>query len=236
MAEESLPILKKDRVSTGIRPLDIIMEGGYSHPSSILLMGPSGNEKQCFAAHFVKAGLDAGDTIIYITTDRSPDEIEKSASEWDLAFKGTGQMFYVDCYSQTAVRKEGMQHKENVSMVDGPGALNEISLMIGERLRENEGKRFRVVFHSLSTFALYNEKGSLFKFLQAMEVRMREANATLLILVEEGMHDEKFLTTLKHGIDDEFTIKSGEHEKTLNGERLPIPIPIKLGPLGIEVD
>ncbi len=236
MAEETLPLLRKDRLSSGIKTLDMILEGGYLRPSTILLIGPSGNEKQCLAAHFVKAGLDDGDTILYITTDRSPDEIEKAASGWDLAFKGTGQVFYIDCYSQTAVRKEGAQHKANVSMVDGPGALNEISLMIGERLRENEGKKMRVVFHSLSTFALYNEKGSLFKFLQAMEVRMREANTTLLILVEEGMHDDKFLTTLKHGIDDEFIIKSGEKEKTMNGARLQIPVPIKVGPLGIEVD
>lgn len=236
MAEETLPILRKDRLGTGIRALDIILEGGYAHPSTVLIIGPSGNEKQCFAAHFVKAGLDAGDSVIYITTDRSPDEIEKTASGWDLAFKGAGQIYYIDCYSQTAARKEGGVSKANVSMVAGPGALNEISLMLGERLRESEGKRFRVVFHSLSTFALYNEKGSLFKFLQAMEARFREANASVLLLVEEGMHDDKFLTTLKHGIDDEFMIKSGEHDKTINGGRLPIPVPIKLGPLGIEVD
>lgn len=236
MAEQSpLHLLRPDRLRTGVKSLDLILEGGYLHPSVTMLLGPSGPEKQCIAAHFAKEGMDEGDTVIYITTDRSPEEVEKGASEWDLNFKGPGKIYYIDCYSQSA-KKEGATIKENVSLVDGPGALNEISLMMGERLREQEGKRVRLVMHSLSTFALYNEKNSLFKFIQTVNGRFKSANSTILMLVEDGMHDENFLMTLRHSIDEEFQIKAREGEKVLVGSRVPIPLPFKVGPLGIEVE
>ena len=57
MSEKDLPIFRKDRMSTGVKALDIMLEGGYKFPGIALLMAPTGSEKQCFAAHFVKAGL-----------------------------------------------------------------------------------------------------------------------------------------------------------------------------------
>ncbi len=234
MSEKNLPIFRKDRMRTGIRALDIMLEGGYKFPATVMLMGPTGSEKQCFAAHFVNEGLAEGDVVIYITTDRTPKEIEKTAAGWDLHFKGPGELFYIDCYTQAGA-EEG-KGKVNVFKVGGPGALNEISLYVSEILRGHEGKRFRVVFHTFSTFALYNEKGSLFKFLQSIESRAKGANGTTLLLVEEGMHEEKFLSTLRHGIDEEFSLKTKDKKKELVGSGLPIGIPLKVGALGVEVE
>jgi len=234
MSEKNLPIFRKDRIRTGIRALDIMLEGGYKFPATVMLIGPTGSEKQCFAAHFVNEGLAEGDVVIYITTDRTPKEIEKIAAGWDLHFKGPGELFYIDCYTQAGAVED--KSKVNVFKVGGPGALNEISLYVSEILRGHQGKRIRLVFHTFSTFALYNEKGSLFKFLQSIESRTKRANGTVMILVEEGMHEEKVLSTLRHGIDGEFGIKTKDKKKELVGNELPIGIPIKVGALGIEVE
>lgn len=233
MSEKSLPVFRKDRISTGVSALDVMLEGGYKHPSASMLIGPAGSEKPCFAAHFVNAGLAAGDVVIYITTDKTPAELEKAAAGWDLHFKGPGAIFYIDCYTQATDENTG---KTNIYKVGGPGALNEISLYISEILRANEGKRIRVVFHSFSTFALYNEKGSLFKFLDSVEGRVKNANGTLMIIVEEGMHEEKFLMALRHSIEDEYSLKMKDKLKELVNENLPIPVPLKVGALGIEVE
>jgi len=231
MSEKDLPIFRKDRISTGVQALDIMLEGGYKFPGTSLLMAPTGSEKQCFAAHFVKAGLSEGDVVIYVTTDKTPKEVEKAAAGWDLHFKGPGQIFYIDCYTQGEASGKANEYK-----VGGPGALNEISLYISEILRNNEGKKFRVVFHSFSTFALYNEQGSLFKFLQSVEGRVKGANGTILLLVEEGMHEERFLTTLRHGIDEEYGLRNKDKIKELVSNKLPIAVPLKVGPLGVEVN
>ncbi|MBN2121432.1 hypothetical protein JW721_00025 [Candidatus Micrarchaeota archaeon] len=235
MAEKSLPVFKTDRITTGVRALDIMLEGGYAFPGAVALVAPAGVGKQCFAAHFVNAGLAEGDVVIYVTTDRSPEEVEKAAAEWDLHFKGKGEIFYIDCYSQSS-GKGKVEEKENVSLVGGPGAINEISLFISDILRSKKGSRFRVVFHSFSTFALYTEKEPLFKFLKSVEGKFKNENGTILLLVEEGMHEERFLVTLKHDLDEEYRIKSTGKEKFLESDSLPMPVPISLGALGIEVD
>jgi KaiC/GvpD/RAD55 family RecA-like ATPase len=230
-----LPIFRKDRISTGVRALDIMLEGGYAFPGAVGLVAPAGTGKQCFAAHFASAGLKEGDTVIYVTTDRSPDEVEQAAAEWDLHFKGKGEIFYIDCYSQGSGKKK-IKEKKNVSLVGGPGAINEISLFISDILRSKKGGRFRVVFHSFSTFALYAEKEPLFKFLTTIERKFKNDNGTILLLVEEGMHEERFLMTLKHDLDEEYRIKSMGKDMTLESELLPLSVPIRVGPLGIEVD
>ena len=234
MSKKDLPIFRKDRIRTGIHPLDIMLEGGYKFPATVMLMGPTGSEKQAFAAHFVNEGLSEGDVVIYITTDKSPKEIEKAAAAWDLHFKGPGQLFFIDCYTQAGAEKT--KGSPNIFKVGGPGAINEISLYVSEILRGHEGKRFRVVFHTLSTFALYNEKSSLFKFVQSIESRVKGANGTVLVLVEEGMHEDSFISSLRHSIDEEFTLGAKEKKKELSGGTLPIAIPLKVGALGVEVE
>lgn len=235
MSEKPPPIFRKDRMSTGIRALDIILEGGYAFPGAVGLIAPAGVGKQCFAAHFVNAGLKEGDVVVYVTTDRTPGEIERTAAEWDLHFKGKGELFYVDCYSQGS-GKGKVEARENVTLVGGPGAINEISLSISDILRSHKGSRFRVIFHSFSTFALYTDKEPLFKFLTSVERKFKNENGTLFLLIDEGMHEERFLMTLKHDLDEEYAIKSDGKKKSLVSESLPTGVPVNVGPLGIEVE
>ena len=56
--EAKMPILKKNRLSTGIADLDLVLEGGFRNPGNLLLVGPSGMEKAAFAYHFASAGKD----------------------------------------------------------------------------------------------------------------------------------------------------------------------------------
>ena len=239
MAEElgvdrKMPVLRKDRMSTGVAALDLMLDGGYGNPSTVLLIGPAGSEKQVFSAHFVAAALEAGDSVLYVCTDKSPREVEKDAGARGIRFRG--KVNYIDCYSGSVSEKPagGMEGAKEVS---GPSALTELSLAITEEIEKMKGKRVGVVFSSLSTLALYNQQGTLFKFFTSVENRLKNAGATILVLVEEGMHDEKFLMTLKHNIDEEFEVKMGaEGGKVLSSPELPLEVPIKVGSLGVEVE
>ena len=228
------PVLRKDRMSTGVPQLDLMLDGGYKNPSTVLMIGPSGPEKNVLAYHFVAAGIAAGDTVLYINTDHTPDEVEKGAGQWGVNIKGDN-LLWLDCYSATVSQGAGSM-KPGVKTISGPSALNELSLAIAEELEALAGKRLRVVFGSFSTFALYNPMESLFKFLSLVEGRLKKAGATTMLLVEEGMHEEKFLMTLKHNIDEEFIIKVSAEEKFLSGPQFPIDVPIRVGKLGVEVE
>ncbi|MEW5996439.1 MAG: RAD55 family ATPase [Candidatus Micrarchaeota archaeon] len=231
----NLPVLRLNRVSTGISQFDIMLDGGYKNPATVAILGPTGPERRVFAFHFVSAGIQAGDKILYITTDRTPDELEKLAGEFGISIK-SDLVKYLDCYSLTVSTQAPAVPRPNIVQISSPSALNELSLAINEALEQMQAKRLRVVFHSFSTLGVHSQQDSLFKFLSLVDGRLKNANATTLLLVDEGMHDEKFLTILRHAVDEEFRIRVSEGAKVVSSPELPLEVPIRVGPLGVEVD
>ncbi len=230
---KNLPILRLNRASTGISQFDMMLEGGYKNPALVAFIGPGGNEKLAFAFHFVSAGIQAGEKVLYITTDRTPEELEKLASEMGISIR-SDLVKYLDCYSATISAPN--PHVPNIVQISGPGALNELSLSINEAVEQMKGKRIRVVFHSFSTLSVHSQPDSLLKFLSLVDGRLKNANATTFLMVDEGMHDDKFLTQIRHSADQEFRIKISEGSKSVASPEFPIEVPIRVGPLGVEVD
>lgn len=228
--EERMPIMKSNRLSTGIPDLDMIMEGGYLNPSNLILLGPSGTEKVAFGYHFAgSAGKD--ETSFIICGNSSPDDIMKKASGIGVDLSG---VHFIDCYTSTLGR-ETPQSSEQITMVPGPSALNDISLALNEAMNVSKGKRMRVVFDTLSTFVLYNSKDSIKKFLSVIEGRLRSANATVLYLVDEGVHDRQLLSLIEHGMDDVYTIQEKGGKFSLLLPDIDMALPIRVSPTGVTI-
>ena len=181
--DEKNPILRKNRAATGMRELDVVLEGGYVNPGMVMVLGPTGMEKMAFAFHFANSGLINGEMVYYITADASPEDMINKASSMGKDLSPRKGLKFIDCYS-TTLGNQKLDNSEH-TIIQGPSALNDLSLAINEAIKESAGKRMRVVFHSLSSFMLYNPKESLLKFLQVIGGRLRNADATVLMLVEE---------------------------------------------------
>lgn len=225
---------RKDRISTGIEDLDIILEGGYQSPGTVMILGPAGQEKMAFAFQFAYAGMKAGEMVAYVTLDMPPDEIESKANNFGMNFKAhTGkELIFIDAYSQTIGAKPASR---NDIMVPGPAALNDLSLALNDIIGKSEGRRVRVIFHSLSTLSIYSQPDTVVKFLQVIQGRLKGASATGLWLVDEGMHDKKFITTMESISDQVLSIsdKGGAHELAI--ANMPMPLPVRAGAAGIEI-
>ncbi|MEM4707369.1 MAG: hypothetical protein QXL47_02050, partial [Candidatus Anstonellales archaeon] len=104
-----------------------------------------------------------------------------------------------------------------------------------DAIRESAGKRIRFIFHSFSTFLLYNPQDSILKFFQVVEGRLKAANATLFLLIEKGMHDEKLLNTFLHSVDEVFELEEKDGAYELSSSLLPANVPVKIGPTGVEI-
>jgi len=231
---EKTPILKKNRLSTGIPDLDVIMEGGYLNPGNVMLLGPTGGEKEALAHHFAAAADQKKEMVLIINADATPDSIREKAGAIGLDLKGPN-VFFIDCYSQTLGQKKELQPTENCIYISGPGALNDISIALNEATKRSAGKRIRVIFHSLSTFVLYNPKESITKFLQVIEGRLKNADATTLFMVEEGVHERQLLSLLEHGMDERLILRETGGKFELVVPAVDMAVPVKLGPSGITV-
>lgn len=232
--DEKMPILKKSRASTGISDLDILLEGGYQNPGNIMLVGPAGTEKMAFAFHFAESAPEKEDVYI-ICGDLSPDEIMKKASNRGINLDKKN-IHFIDCYTATlSGGNKPLEQDEKTTMLQGPGALNDLSLVLKEAIEKAKGKRLRVIFNTLSTFVLYNPQDSIRKFMGVIEGRLKKAEATTLYLVEEDVHDKRVLSLLEYGMDETYSLyeKAGKFYLDIPGTSMPVPV--KLGPAGVMV-
>jgi KaiC/GvpD/RAD55 family RecA-like ATPase len=228
--DESMPILKANKLSTGIADLDIILEGGYFNPGNILMEGPSGIEKSAFIYHFASAASLKENSYI-ICGNTSPADIIKKAITIGIDLKKDNVRF-IDCYSPT-LGKSDLQNTDKIRIVTGPGALNDISLMLNEAIAESSGKRMRVVFDTLSTFVIYNPKDSIKKFLSVVQGRLKSAGATTMYLIDEGVHDKQLLSLLEQGMDEKYVINDSGSKTTIMLPEVDMPVPFRVGPTGI---
>lgn len=228
---EGMPILKANRLSSGIADLDIILEGGYFNPGNIIMIGPSGMEKAAFAYHFTSS-VGASENAYIVCGNSSPADIINKASTYGMNLNRPN-IFFIDCYSATLGKTE--EGNPKVKVVSGPGALNDISLMLNEAIKDSTGKKMRIVFDTLSTFVLYNPQDSIRKFLSVVEGRLKSVGATALYLVDDGVHDKQVLSLISHGMDETFTIEDRGGKFVMVLPELDMPVPIKIGPAGVTI-
>ncbi|MDB2242621.1 ATPase domain-containing protein [Halorubrum ezzemoulense] len=72
------------RLSTGISGLDDILNGGLIHPRNVLIRGSPGSGKTIFGLHFLSAGIDAGETSLYVNMGEPQAYVEETADAFDL--------------------------------------------------------------------------------------------------------------------------------------------------------
>ena len=74
------PTEKIELVASGIPELDELLNGGYVRGRTYLLQGVSGTGKSLLGQHFLRAGLDADETVAYIHGEESRHDILVNAA------------------------------------------------------------------------------------------------------------------------------------------------------------
>lgn len=220
------------------KKLNIFLEGGLDIRSNNLLIGSSGEEKVIFALQFIQAGLEKGEPGIIVTTDILPEDLEKIGNRfnWDFKIKEDLNLLkIIDCYSWTLGRNINTERTD--ILIQGPNALNDLSISLSKVVStfSKPNKPLRICFISLSTFLLYNEQESIFKFIQIIGSRLKMVGATTLFLLEEGMCDKKIEVTLKHLNDEVFYLQKIKKKWYLDKDNTPIKIELNIDKNGISV-
>ena len=227
-------------LSMGNDRLDVALNGGIPSNSNVLFIAPSSNERDIFLTQFIEAGIEAGDFIVYVATDKSPEQILKLSDKFKWQFRSAhkkGDLQFIDCYSWT-LGKEVTEDVMHTITVPGPNALNDISISLSKIMEEvfSPGRNIRVVFNSVSTLLLYNNHDVVFKFLQITGARLSSLNATTMFTIEDKMHDNKVLSTLQHLTDASLHLEKKKGwfmSSSWSGH--PVSIPIEFTDIGVVV-
>jgi KaiC/GvpD/RAD55 family RecA-like ATPase len=172
--------------SSGIPALDKILAGdGYPDRSTVLVVGPPGIGKEALGYWFTQSGLTQGDFCLYVT--------RLSVKEVLQDEKGFG----VDVQQKVPLwfASEGGQVKYDLSDLAG------LSYNIKEVLKQNAGKRIRIVTDILSSLLMLNPPETIYRFLTQLIADIKQYDAVLLATLEEGMHQPQVLAAMEQLFD-----------------------------------
>jgi circadian clock protein KaiC len=80
--------MQDSKLSTGIAGLDEVLVGGFLPGRSYLVRGGPGTGKSTVGLHFLIAGADSGEKVLYITLDESKTQIIKDGEKKQFNMKG----------------------------------------------------------------------------------------------------------------------------------------------------
>ena len=177
--------------SSGVPALDKLISDGYPDRSAILVVGPPGIGKEALGYWFTQSGLRQGDYCVYVT--------RLSVGEVLTDFKGFG----VNLQEKVSfwIASEGGEVKLDINDLAG------ISFRIKEALKQNSGRKMRVVVDPLSSLLMLNPPETIYKFLTQLLADLKQYDMVLLATLEEGMHKPEVLAAMQQLFDGVLEMK-----------------------------
>lgn len=212
-----------ERVSVGVKALDKILAGGLPKGSVTLVLGPPGSGKSVFSKRFLMEGIKIKDPSVLISTSETYDTVIDTISSfgWDKElFKS---IIFVDCYSWR-IGGSNIRYKASLS------SPNEVSIVISEVIDKefkNVKKNPRLVFDSFTDVIKYVGSESALKLMDAIRLKLHSNKVTSLILLEEGVHDERTIAALEYSTDGTVRMRYSEKGRYMMVSRM-IATPIIL--------
>ena len=180
--------------STGIAGLDDVLQGGLPRDRIYLIKGQPGVGKTTLALQFLLAGVEAGETGLYITLSETKQELFGVAAShgWSLEKLSLFEMSTARAASQRP--EYTMYHPSEVELNEAMATL----LAEADRL-----KPARIVFDSLSEIRLLAQQPLRYRRqVLALKDHFAGTHCTVLLLDDHSAEADGHLESLSHGVID----------------------------------
>ena len=164
---------------------------------SAILTGPPGVGKHIYFLDLMKKYLENGESVTYITTERSPREIKEIAKKAGLdldQYEGS-KFIFIDLYSHSTGERY-----DNGFTIDNPANLNLITVNL-TKAADIVGKPMRLFFDSLSTLFLHAPEPEIKKFFGVLSSRVKTDYGSITYTLQDEMHDDQTVVGLKAMVD-----------------------------------
>ena len=172
-------------VPTGIRSLDAILGGGYPPKSTILVFGTPDAGKEGIGYWFTQSGLLQGDLCVYAS--------RLSVREVTDDMKGFG--VYLGQETPYWISSRGGQVK--LDLMD----ILSFSVALKEIAKRNSERRIRIVTDVLSPLLVLNPLDNIYRLISSLFADLKQYDVVLLATLDEGMHDQKTLSSMQELFD-----------------------------------
>lgn len=187
-----------DKLPSGVKGLDSILEGGYPKGTSILLEGPTSNEREQLSYQFIKEGLEKNGTVLVVLSHESPGSFRKKMRGYDIDttdYERRGYIRIVDWYSYKERTVEGIEEKGAV--IASSRDLTDLDIALGKSIKNLPASSTRISVADLISAALnlYDRK-TVYDFIQSFRSKLEKRNFTSLFLLEKDAHDNKAVSSI----------------------------------------
>jgi len=128
-------VSKVDRVSTGIKGLDEVLNGGLPKSRTILVVGSPGSGKTTFAMQFLVGGAKGSEPGLYVSLDEKPERVKANLTSfgWNLdSLEHAGKLTFIDA---TQLKRPGHRVIQPTIDTDNPVTLTLPELTLGSLVR-----------------------------------------------------------------------------------------------------
>lgn len=184
---------QSNRVSTGIRGLDHILEGGLPPDRLYLVDGEPGTGKTTLALQFLLAGRAAGERGLYVTLSETAEELRAAAASHGWSLEGIEIFELAPNTDEEAEQAYTLFHPAEIELQQTVGAVL-------EAVERHEATR--VVFDSLSEMRLLaRDPLRLRRQILALKQFFAGRACTVLVLDDRtGPEGDLQLHSIAHGV------------------------------------
>lgn len=186
-----------NRVKTGVKGLDEIIEGGIPEGRTVLLTGGCGTGKTIMAMQFVYSGAkEFGENGVYVTLDERPDLVREDMIKFGMDIKALEKQEKIHLIDGS-IAKIGLPSEEEYSLPVTGFDLDKLLLEIMRSIKKNNAKR--VVIDSIPALGLnFENEQEVRKAIIKMGYILQRAGSTVIIISE--IEDEQKLS--KYGVEE----------------------------------
>lgn len=183
------------QIPTGIEGLDFILRGGLPRGRTYVIQGDPGVGKTTLGLHFVLAGVEAGERVLYVTISQTAEELAEIAHShsWSLDGVDVLELSRASVREQLAQRQSILRPEEL--------ELSETTMAVQERIGEIHPTR--LVFDSIGAIRVL-AGGMSPRYRQEINLLLQiltESEITALILDDMPADaDDIQFQTLAHGV------------------------------------
>ncbi len=201
---------KGKKVSTGVKRLDELLNGGVPLKSAILLYGDKFSGKDTLLNLMILSGLKQGAPGIILTNERTSSEVRRNLqaimSNFTV-FEKKGILKYIDAYTATVKLKGKNPFAVYIDPSKNPAEMkNGLS-----KVFEAFGKKYfyyRVMFDSLTPVLRKFGVDKTLGFLNLFLTKAKANNALVIFDLSEGVHQQSEITAIEEVMDGVIEFKS----------------------------